>query len=180
MNLFKNEKIRKTILTILFVSSLSFYINLELNSEKVHIEKLQVQRVYNKLALVSGTQKMVPLVVLQSPIINAWTDGFNITITTGMLKLIKNNHELAMVLGHEMAHVLAGDTTRDGQPIDPNFIEANADKLGAYIMMRAGYDPCIGKEIMRTFKDKFGDDASAQGHPGNAYRLDQLDLPQCH
>ncbi len=146
----------------------------------------EVYKVFNKLAVNSGTQAMEPLVILDSPLVNAWTDGEKITITTSLLKIMKNEDELALVLGHEMSHVLNYDVIHmlleDGWDvkIDSRYKEAAADKMGALIMMRAGYDVCRGKEIMRTFKDNFGDDAGAEGHPDNAFRLDQLDLPQCH
>jgi len=147
---------------------------------KPYIEKLNVRSVFHRLELVCGTTSMEPLVILNDDsIINAWTDGTNITITTGLLKYIKNNDELAMVLGHEMGHVLNGDVNRSANAMDARYLEANADKMGAFIMMRAGFDECRGKEIMRTFKDTFGDDVAAEGHPDNAIRLDQLDLPQC-
>lgn len=36
---------------------------------------------------------------------NALTDGKNIGITTGMIDFVANDHELAFVLGHELAHI---------------------------------------------------------------------------
>lgn len=142
--------------------------------------QLHVKEVYRNLALKAGSKNIEPLVILDSGIINAWTDGSTTTITTGLLKIIKNDDELAMVLSHEISHSLAGDVGRKGEYILQTYLEANADKLGAYLMLRAGYDPCIGKEIFRTFERLFGDDPSPSDHPDNAFRLDQLDLPQCH
>lgn len=145
---------------------------------KPYVEKVNIQSVYERLAVNAGAP-MVPLVVLDSPIVNAWTDGQSITVTTGFLAIVRNNDELAMVLGHEMGHVLAGDIIHGNDGVDDRYKEALADKTGAFIMMRAGFNECRGKEIFRTFIKLFGDDAAAMGHPDYAFRLNQLDLPQC-
>lgn len=139
----------------------------------------EVNQVYEHIILNSGQSQRPPFHIVENMgVINAWTDGASITITTGMLHLFHNKHELAMVLGHEVAHFIAHDIYH-GDLLQED-IEANADKLGAFIMMRAGYDPCKGKEIMHTFKCLFGDFAAPVDHPSNAYRYDQLDLPMCH
>ena len=36
--------------------------------------------------------------------LNAYTDGFEIVITTGMIEFAKDDNELALVIGHELAH----------------------------------------------------------------------------
>lgn len=139
-----------------------------------------VQEVFNKLAKSTGAPDIIePLQILDSDEVNAWTDGKNITITTGLMKHIENNDELALVLAHEMGHVLNGDVTRGDQPMDPRVIEANADKMGAFIMMRAGFDVCKGKQIFKVFEEIYGDSAIPSDHPDDAFRLDQLNLPQC-
>ena len=51
--------------------------------------------------------------------LNAYTDGFEIVITTGMIEFAKDNNELALVIGHELAHgtadhLLKGLTTTVG------------------------------------------------------------------
>jgi Zn-dependent protease with chaperone function len=165
------------VLFVMMLGALSF-LNVEI--VRPYVDEINVKEVYHRLAVVSGTTKLPPITILDIPMINAWTDGKKITITTGLLKLMKNNDELAMVLGHEMGHFIARDVQRNDEAMDPRYMEADADKFGAFIMMRAGYDVCKGKEILRSFKEVFGDDAAAEGHPDNAFRLDQLDLPQCH
>lgn len=171
----------RTYTVVLFLLLITCVTLLHEDLIKLYKPKPDVQAIYNRLAIVSGTQEMLPLIVLNSPMVNAWTDGSYIVITKGMLDIIKNDDELAMVLAHEMGHVLAGDVFRGStNPIDPRYLEANADKFGAFIMMRAGFDECKGKEIFRTFTNEFGDTAAPEGHPDNAFRLDQLDLPQCH
>lgn len=147
---------------------------------KVAYTEQQVVQIYERLARNSGEQGFPALTILDSPVINAWTDGINITITTGILKVFQNDDELALVLAHEMGHYMNHDPQRGYGDITSNDTEAHADKMGAYIMMRAGFDECKGKEIMHVFKHLFGDTANPMGHPDFAYRYDQLDLPLCH
>ncbi len=40
--------------------------------------------------------------------VNAWTDGEAVWITRGMMRFLKNDDELAVVLAHEMAHAYRG------------------------------------------------------------------------
>ncbi len=137
----------------------------------------QVISVYERLAANSGEQGLPPLTIADNADINAWTDGKNITITTGILAVMENEDELALVLGHEMAHYINHDMLHED--LDSRSVEAHADKLGAFIMMRAGFDVCKGKEMFKVFKEQFGDSPVTTSHPDNAFRRDQLDLPQC-
>lgn len=43
--------------------------------------------------------------------VNAWTDGEHVWITRGMIRFLKNDDELAIVLAHEMAHAYRGHMT---------------------------------------------------------------------
>lgn len=40
--------------------------------------------------------------------VNAWTDGESVWITRGMMRFVKSEDELALVLAHEMAHAYRG------------------------------------------------------------------------
>jgi predicted Zn-dependent protease len=40
--------------------------------------------------------------------VNAWTDGESVWITRGMMRFLKSDDELALVLAHEMAHAYRG------------------------------------------------------------------------
>ncbi len=140
----------------------------------------QIHNIYTRLAINSGQQDIPPLIILKSDIINAWTDGTEVVITTSLLSIIENEDELAMILGHEIAHAINHDVDREDGRVIQTDVEAHADKLGAFIMMRAGFDACKGKEIFAVFKKHFGDTSHPVGHPDFAYRLDQLNLPQCN
>lgn len=83
-----------------------------------------------------------------TPTINAYATGRAIIVTSGMLDFVKNDDELALIIGHELAHnelshvrktltnlVLSGLATRYTRPF-----ESEADYVGMYYMARAGYD----------------------------------------
>ena len=80
--------------------------------------------------------------------VNAYADGKSITVTTGMMNFVKSDSELALVIGHELAHntmnhvrkgiwntVISGFAHRYTRPF-----EAEADYVGLYYMARAGYE----------------------------------------
>jgi len=85
----------------------------------------------------------------QSTAINAFADGRNITVTAGMMEFTQSDSELALIVGHELAHntmghirksiinyVISFGGTRYTRPF-----ESEADYVGLYYMVRAGYAP---------------------------------------
>ena len=111
----------------------------------------------------------IPVFLINDNEINAFADGENIFVTTGMLRFVETDDELALILGHELAHntlghieskqanavigtiagiVLTGLTGIDltalggqvgGQAFSQDF-ESEADYVGVYHAARAGYD----------------------------------------
>ncbi|WP_418152392.1 M48 family metalloprotease [Litorimonas sp. RW-G-Af-16] len=84
-----------------------------------------------------------------SAAINAYANGRAITITTGMMNFVESPDELALIIGHELAHntmghirkiignfILSGMATRYTRPF-----ESEADYVGLYYQVRAGYSP---------------------------------------
>jgi len=49
-----------------------------------------------------------PVSLKESNLINAFADGKNVVVTTGMMDFARSDEELAVVLGHELAHNLRG------------------------------------------------------------------------
>lgn len=85
----------------------------------------------------------------QSTAINAYADGRNITVTTGMMEFTQSDAELALIVGHELGHntmghvpkailnyILSFGGTRYTRPF-----ESEADYVGLYYLVRAGYSP---------------------------------------
>jgi len=79
--------------------------------------------------------------------VNAYATGKSIIITTAMMDFTNSDDELALVVGHELAHntmghvrksiwntVVSGFATRTTRPF-----ESEADYVGLYYMARAGY-----------------------------------------
>jgi hypothetical protein len=80
--------------------------------------------------------------------INAYATGTTVTVTSGMMKFVESDEELAMIVGHELAHNTMGHirkivgnyifslgATRYARPF-----ESEADYVGLYYLARAGYD----------------------------------------
>ena len=101
--------------------------------------------------------------------VNAYADGTNVFVTKGMLRFAQKDTELALVMGHELAHntrghmeakqgnaiigVLLGAVVMAGTGVDmtqsfgqigasaySQDFEAEADYVGLYHTARAGYD----------------------------------------
>lgn len=49
-----------------------------------------------------------PLAVTMQEIVNAFADGKKVVVTSGMMKFVESDDELALVLGHELAHNTMG------------------------------------------------------------------------
>ena len=89
------------------------------------------------------------LVLSNSSAINAFADGRNITMTTGMMDFVETDDELALIIGHELAHNTMGHIrkaitnyviTLGGTRYTRPF-ESEADYVGLYYLTRAGYSP---------------------------------------
>lgn len=139
----------------------------------------KVQEIYESLLAQTGqTQDALPLEIVDEPINNAYNDGSKVVIYTGLINNTHSWDEVALVLGHEIAHGMLwhlkmplNDLT-EGQVAT---LEGNADKMGAVYMMKAGYDVCKGRELFKYWKEKNGN-ALDQNHPDNSYRYDELNI----
>ena len=99
------------------------------------------------------------IAVYDDPALRAFvrSDGL-IEVHTGTFRLVETEAGLAALLGHELAHALAGDTTPltppcfgpDDQPRSlPSYQEElDADSAGLSLMADAGYDP---RELLRLW-----------------------------
>lgn len=110
-----------------------------------------------------------PVVYQSADMVNAFADGKNIYVTKGMLRFVENDEELALVIGHELAHnsrrhvdakrgnaIVGGllgavvtvatgvDLTGLGSDLGAmahsQGFENEADYVGMYHTARAGYD----------------------------------------
>lgn len=96
---------------------------------------------------------------------NAFATGTYVVMTTSMLDYVRNDDELAVVLGHEMAHdILGHPATRSeegilaGLGINASNIwkrEEAADRFGLRLMAAAGYDLDAVIPFWRRYLSKF-------------------------
>jgi hypothetical protein len=63
-------------------------------------------------------------------------------IPLGLLNYLDDDGELAVVLGHQLAHLLFD---RDGDSLSVR--EARADRLGLFVVARAGYDASVAPRV---------------------------------
>jgi hypothetical protein len=124
------------------------------------------------------------------------TSGNHVFIWTAMIDFTRNKDELAVILGHEVGHILAGHTTpwieehfrkaqKKGLSISAALglfsafsqdKELEADKIGLYLMAKAGYRPEAAIEFWeRALHDpSFSTPAFISTHPPASERLDQM------
>ncbi len=96
--------------------------------------------------------------------LNARADGKRLFITTAMAGFAATDDELALILGHELAHHVLGHRgwheaeTRGRQTQTVPALsgtaggaERQADRVGLYLAARAGFDPAIAPAFWRRF-----------------------------
>lgn len=78
--------------------------------------------------------------------VDAYSDADAIALTTGMMFFARNEDEVALVAGHELAHaILRRQLERDG--IKGKKKEDAADRLGAELASCAGYDAKLANAL---------------------------------
>jgi hypothetical protein len=98
-------------------------------------------------------------------------DNLRVYITSGLLRFLKNDDQLAWVLGHELAHIVLGTTGSNERN------EHMADYVGSYLTARAGYDP---EEVVDFFKRWSAENPSTialegyKTHPSIANRIQKI------
>ncbi len=116
-----------------------------------------LDQIGNAVATVADRQYFAPFhfVLLNEQTPNAFSmPGGDVYVTTALLSFLKNRDELAGVICHEVNHDIHHDmyavfeATQGGRsPQDPNVIgfertaEMNADRAGAYLCAKAGFNP---------------------------------------
>lgn len=142
----------------------------------------RVERIYHNIVVQTGVSNIIPPIrVEDSDVINAYNNGNEIVVYTGLIKEVQNDDELAMVIAHEISHTtlmhlqIMKFYQKGWTADDQEMLESMADKMGALYALKAGYNVCLGREIWKRFKEKYGDYLGAD-HPDMAYRYDQLNV----
>ena len=121
--------------------------------------------------------------------VNAWANGHGVLITTGMMRFVESDDDLALIVGHELAHNTCGHIKKKkgnillgrilgsvityGSGIDlretgalagaqafSQSFEAEADYVGTYFTSRAGFDANKAASLWRRM---------GEAHPGAIY-----------
>lgn len=138
----------------------------------------KIQNIYNEIIAQTGqSQNALPLYIVESDTENAYNDGTKIVIYTKLVDNAESWDEVALVLGHEVAHGMLEHLGKlnTSDPAEITVLEANADKMGAVYMMKAGWDICKGREIFARWRDEMGNHQNGD-HPDYSYRFDELNI----
>ena len=117
--------------------------------------------------------------------VNAWADGERVVISDGIIALCASDADLALVIGHELAHNLlhhseeltaAGSASRQVRLTGTGSVglqetEEEADRLGVQLASGASYDLGGALAFVARLLDANDADAAAGTHPLPARRL---------
>jgi hypothetical protein len=96
-------------------------------------------------------------------------------VTMPMLLEIEDKHQMAAILGHEMAHIVLGHTTSSKHSIVDEYA---ADLVSVYIVEKAGYNMCSISKLWDRIEKQYLL-LRAESHPSSAARAKYMKLPQC-
>ncbi len=125
-----------------------------------------------------------PVYLRMSPAINAYANGRNIVVTAGMMNFVKSDDELAYIIGHELAHNTQSHIRKSitnyvlslGGTRYTRIFEQEADYVGLYYMVRAGYDPSQVEDLWRRLAlQSLRPIGRAKTHPAYPTRSVQID-----
>lgn len=89
--------------------------------------------------------------LIPSPAMEASSDGRVVSLTTALARYAASDEDLALVIGHEMAHNVLRH--RDNRADSSRDRERAADRVGLYLTARAGYDISRAGDFWRRFGD---------------------------
>jgi membrane-associated protease RseP (regulator of RpoE activity) len=104
--------------------------------------------------------------------VNAYADGARIVVFTGLMRFLTSDDDLALIVGHELAHNILG------HPWSRPVFEAEADYLGCYLAARSGFDVSGAGEMWRRWgrEHPYGLDRRAgRSHPTSPARAVALE-----
>lgn len=139
-----------------------------------------LQEIFSNIVRVTEVSNRVPpLGIWAEPgsaeVINAFTTGKGIYVSIAAYAQL-NNDEKALVLGHEIAHVILHHTDNAFDTFIESYSSENelmADNVGAHWAHKAGYDVCKGREVFLKFYLSGGNSLNAE-HPPNTLRYENL------
>lgn len=152
-----------------------------------------------------GSKAYFPVRLELNPKPEAWTDGQEIVLTSGMLDFVQSDEELAFVVGHETAHAALGHVRSKlgntflgvlldgviygltgvqanifqqvGSVAYSHQFEAEADYVGLYLVARAGFEIEEAPKFWRRMAKIHPEhiEHGSATHPSSAQRFVALD-----
>jgi beta-barrel assembly-enhancing protease len=133
--------------------------------------------------------------LVESPVVNALSNGSSILVTSGLLRFVRSPDQLAWVLAHELGHhalehaeraklntmlnrFLSSMTGETPQPIRQIDLERQADVFAADLMVRAGFDLREARRLLgwiQILQSEPSANDLKRSHPSNQERLDAMD-----
>ena len=124
------------------------------------------------------------MAIVETDQVNAFVmPGGKIVVYEGILKAARNQHQLAAVIGHEIAHVTAGHTKSkllQGRPAQIGVAVAavllGGGHYGLEYMAQAGFDPRESVPLWQNMGEIAGEARSefSSTHPSGDKRIDSL------
>ncbi len=122
----------------------------------------EAQEVYKHLKEVNHLHNY-KLLLVKTRQVNAWSYSGKVYITTGLLHYLKNDSEVAFVLGHESGHLILHHTYNNW----PH--EYAADVIGVKLAVNVGYSKCLSLQALKRLHD-----AGSDTHPPSNARVKRL------
>lgn len=134
--------------------------------------ELEIQRqggVEERIALTGDTGCASRIQIIAGGAINAAADGQYVQINAAMLNFAASNDELAVIVGHELAHNIL---RHRALKTPSKQAEYAADRMGVWLMARAGYDVDAVVPFWTRFEKRTNAGIFADGtHPSSKKRL---------
>ncbi len=124
--------------------------------------------------------KVVPVAICDAPVVLAatqevvsWSTRNQVKVSKGMVRFMRSDSELALVVAHELSHIILRHTGAFFGRGSAS-IENDADYLGLYLVARAGYRPDQALRLFPRMAAAFPGIDDTQAYPTIARRCATL------
>lgn len=113
----------------------------------------------------------IPVKLIFSEEINGFTDGREVFITSALMRSVPDDTNLALVIAHEMAHVIADHA----EQTPTQSLELEADRMALVLLARAGYDIEAAVNFWKNAAHPHeGGDTKESSHPTTQARYENF------